>query len=290
MARAPSSPSCGRCWKRPGCVVHVYTSPHLVRFSERIVVAGREIGDAALMALLEECERANAGRPITVFEITTAAALLAFARTPADVTLLETGLGGRLDATNVVAAPALTVHHADFARSPELPRRHPRRHRLREGGDPQAAACPASWRRSPRRRGSDPRPRRSRWDRRSIEQGSDWRAAPAAEGSLLFHVEDKVLTLPPPGLVGLAPSAERRGCRCLRAASAGGPAAAGRVVSISAGATRSGSERRRRGWMRAAIARGIETVRWPARLQRLAPRRAGGAAARRLGAVARWRP
>ncbi len=92
-----------------GLRAHVYTSPHLVRFAERIRVAGRLLDDADLAGLLEECERVNAGRPITFFEITTAAALLAFARQPADVCLLETGLGGRLDATNVVKAPALTA-------------------------------------------------------------------------------------------------------------------------------------------------------------------------------------
>ena len=72
-----------------GLRAHVYTSPHLVRFTERVVVAGREIEDRRLAAILEECEAANAGAPITFFEITTAAAFLAFARTPADVTLLE---------------------------------------------------------------------------------------------------------------------------------------------------------------------------------------------------------
>ncbi|SDH69767.1 bifunctional folylpolyglutamate synthase/dihydrofolate synthase [Roseospirillum parvum] len=92
-----------------GLTVHVYTSPHLVRFAERIRVAGRIIGEAELTALLEEVEAANAGRPITFFEITTAAAFLAFSRVPADVVLLETGLGGRLDATNVVRRPALTL-------------------------------------------------------------------------------------------------------------------------------------------------------------------------------------
>lgn len=89
--------------------VHAYTSPHLARFHERIRLAGTLIGEAELAALLDECEAANAGRPITFFEITTCAALLAFARTPADWTLLEVGLGGRLDATNVVDRPRLTV-------------------------------------------------------------------------------------------------------------------------------------------------------------------------------------
>ena len=88
---------------------HVYTSPHLVRFAERIVLAGEMIEEAALSDYLERCETANAGAPITYFEITTCAALLAFAETPADVLLLEVGLGGRLDATNVVDWPVCTV-------------------------------------------------------------------------------------------------------------------------------------------------------------------------------------
>ncbi len=92
-----------------GKTAHAYTSPHLVRFAERIRIAGALPADADLAALLEEVEAANAGQPITFFEATTAAAFLAFARTPADVCLLETGLGGRLDATNVVARPAATV-------------------------------------------------------------------------------------------------------------------------------------------------------------------------------------
>ncbi len=92
-----------------GYRVHVYTSPHLVRFNERIRVAGHLIAEDALLALLEECERVNAGAPVTFFEITTAVAFLAFARTKADVALLETGLGGRFDATNVIAHPAVTA-------------------------------------------------------------------------------------------------------------------------------------------------------------------------------------
>ena len=92
-----------------GYRVHAYTSPHLVRFNERIALAGAPIGDQALLALLERVERANAGAPITFFEITTAAALLAFAEVPADVVVLEVGLGGRFDATNVVANPVATA-------------------------------------------------------------------------------------------------------------------------------------------------------------------------------------
>ena len=97
------------CLEAAGFRVHVYTSPHLVRFHERIRLAGTLIDEDALLAVLEECERANAGRPITFFEITTAAALLAFARMPADFTLLEVGMGGRLDTTNVVRHPAVVA-------------------------------------------------------------------------------------------------------------------------------------------------------------------------------------
>lgn len=92
-----------------GYRVHVHISPHLVHFNERIRLAGKLIPDAALQALLTECEDANGGEPITFFEITTAAAMLAFARSPADVLILETGLGGRLDATNVVDKPLVTA-------------------------------------------------------------------------------------------------------------------------------------------------------------------------------------
>lgn len=92
-----------------GYRVHVYTSPHLVRFNERIRLAGKLIDEAMLSAMLERCEQANGGQPITFFEVTTAAAFLAFAETPADIVLLETGLGGRLDATNVLAAPLACV-------------------------------------------------------------------------------------------------------------------------------------------------------------------------------------
>lgn len=92
-----------------GKSVHAYTSPHLARFHERIRLAGTLIAEDALTAVLDECYAANDSGNITYFEITTAAALLAFARTPADYTLLEVGLGGRLDATNVVDRPLMTV-------------------------------------------------------------------------------------------------------------------------------------------------------------------------------------
>ena len=97
------------CLEAAGYRVHVFTSPHLVRFNERIRVAGKPIEDEALIALLEECERGNRGQPITFFEVATCAAFLAFTRSAADVALLEVGLGGRLDTTNVVRRPAVTA-------------------------------------------------------------------------------------------------------------------------------------------------------------------------------------
>ncbi len=92
-----------------GKSVHAYTSPHLARFHERIRLAGEFITEDHLTEVLNDCYAANDGADITYFEITTCAALLAFARTPADYTLLEVGLGGRLDATNVIDKPALTI-------------------------------------------------------------------------------------------------------------------------------------------------------------------------------------
>lgn len=89
--------------------VHVYTSPHLVRFAERIRLNGKLIEESYLEEILEHCEKTNGSEPITYFEITTAAALKAFADNPADVLILEVGLGGRLDATNVIDHPLSTV-------------------------------------------------------------------------------------------------------------------------------------------------------------------------------------
>jgi dihydrofolate synthase/folylpolyglutamate synthase len=91
-----------------GYRVHVYTSPHLVRFNERIRVAGALIDDGLLEDVLTEAEQANREQPITFFEITTVAAFLAFARVPADLAVIEVGMGGRMDTTNVVE-PALAA-------------------------------------------------------------------------------------------------------------------------------------------------------------------------------------
>jgi dihydrofolate synthase / folylpolyglutamate synthase len=104
--------------------VHVYTSPNLVRLNERFRIAhaggGKLVEDDELVDVLAECEAKNGDTPITVFEIETAAAFLLFSRHPADMLLLEVGLGGRLDATNVVEKPIasiitrLSLDHRDF--------------------------------------------------------------------------------------------------------------------------------------------------------------------------------
>lgn len=95
--------------ERDGLKVHVYSSPHLVRFNERIRLAGELVEDDALIAWIDRVYAALNGRPITRFEATTATALLAFSEIPADLLILEVGLGGRFDATNVVNDPALSV-------------------------------------------------------------------------------------------------------------------------------------------------------------------------------------
>ncbi len=97
------------CLEQAGYRVHVYTSPHLVRFNERIRLAGELIDDAHLQDVLEALERTNNDDPVTEFEVVTAAAFQAFCEVPADIVLLETGLGGIYDATNVIARPALTA-------------------------------------------------------------------------------------------------------------------------------------------------------------------------------------
>jgi dihydrofolate synthase/folylpolyglutamate synthase len=111
---------CRAMLEAQGLKVHVYSSPHLVFFHERIRLAGDLITESELAALLEECERVNDGAPITFFEITTAAAMLAFSRHKADALVMEVGLGGKYDATNVLEHPRATVitpvglDHAEF--------------------------------------------------------------------------------------------------------------------------------------------------------------------------------
>ncbi|MGH7066228.1 MAG: bifunctional folylpolyglutamate synthase/dihydrofolate synthase, partial [Acetobacteraceae bacterium] len=100
--------------------VHVYTSPHLVRFNERIRIAGRLVSDLELIEAIEHLERINQGDPISVFEMITAAAFFLFAAYPADLAVIEVGLGGRFDATNVIPPPAaaaitsISLDHQEF--------------------------------------------------------------------------------------------------------------------------------------------------------------------------------
>ena len=95
--------------KASGYTVNTYTSPHLIKFNERINLNGKNISNKLLNQLIDLCNKKNNGKPITFFEITTVVAFLAFKKKPADFTILETGLGGRLDATNVIKKPILTI-------------------------------------------------------------------------------------------------------------------------------------------------------------------------------------
>jgi dihydrofolate synthase/folylpolyglutamate synthase len=233
-----------------GWRVHVYTSPHLVRFHERIELAGAgpagraaPIGEADLVDVLSRTQKTNAGDDITQFEITTAAAFLAFAEHPADVLLLEVGLGGRLDATNVVARPALTVitpvslDHAD-----KLGHTLPRIAAEKAGILKRAVKCVVSQqddvvleviRREAERVGAA----LSVW-------GEDYEAF-EQRGRLVFQTEDHVLDLPLPALLGRH--------QIVNAGTAVRAALALDGISIG--------ER--------AIERGLLAVRWPARMQRL---------------------
>ena len=224
--------------------VHAYTSPHLVRFHERIRLAGALIPEPELIALLEECETANGASAITFFEITTAAAFLAFARRPADVLLLETGLGGRLDATNVLDATALSaitpvgIDHTQYL-GPTLAEIAGEKAGILKPGvlavigrQPAAAAAVIE------ARARDLGTPLSR-------HGAEWTAAPTGRG-MCFQEGATRLDLPAPGL--------------------GGPHQidnAGIAIACARQLASFGIDGD-------AIARGLTGVVWPARLQRLA--------------------
>ncbi|MFV3074078.1 bifunctional folylpolyglutamate synthase/dihydrofolate synthase [Niveispirillum fermenti] len=223
--------------------VHVYTSPHLVRFNERIRLAGDLIGDDALADILEEVERANDGDAITFFEVTTAAAFLAFARQPADLLLLEVGLGGRLDATNVIASPAvslltrISLDHTQFL-GPTLAEIAAEKAGIVKPGRPVVAGPQA-----------DPVAAQVFTDRAAAVgaplslHGRDWHVTATADG-FRFTDAARRLDLPPPGLAG-AHQIHNAGLAI--AATAHLPLAIGD----------------------AAIRTGLARVEWPARLQRL---------------------
>ena len=187
-----------------GVRVHTYTSPHLVRFNERFRIAapgeGALVADDELGAALEECERANGGAPITVFEITTAAAFLLFSRHAADVTLLEVGLGGRLDATNVIEHPLATlitpvsIDHVDFL-GDSLEKIAAEKAGILKRGAPAIVAA-------------QPREARAVIERQAARlsapikiAGEDWTAT-EERGRLVYQDDNGLLDLPAPRLFG----------------------------------------------------------------------------------------
>jgi len=225
--------------------VHVYTSPHLVRFAERIRLAGQIIDEDYLTDLLERCEQAAAGQPITFFEITTAAALLAFSETPADLCILEVGLGGRLDATNVVERPAATgitpisMDHEQFL-GDTIAKIAAEKAGIIKPGVPcvvshQPVDARTSIEKACETAGIKP-----------YAYGEAWHAEPRGDDGFLYEDWKSVLDLPAPNLVG--------DHQVMNAAMAIALAHAQKAVSIP----------------EAAIKAGLGWVRWPARLQELA--------------------
>ncbi|MDB4197583.1 bifunctional folylpolyglutamate synthase/dihydrofolate synthase [Ascidiaceihabitans sp.] len=180
--------------------VHAYTSPHLARFHERIRVAGSLITEDELTDILDECYAANNGETITYFEITTCAAILAFARTPADYTLLEVGLGGRVDATNVFAKPGLTIitpvsfDHPQFLGNTVAEIAGEKAGILKHG-------VPAIITRQPDDAMEIIEARAERLGAPMLVQGQHWDAW-EERGRLIYQDETGLLDLPPPALMG----------------------------------------------------------------------------------------
>ncbi|MBM85653.1 MAG: bifunctional folylpolyglutamate synthase/dihydrofolate synthase [Rhodospirillaceae bacterium] len=224
--------------------VHVYTSPHLVRFAERFVLAGIDISDTVLSAVLEECERLNNGRAITLFEITTAAGLTAFSRSPADLLLLEVGLGGRFDATNVIDRPALSVITAI-----SLDHQHYLGETIEEIAFEKAGilkpGIPAVIAKQPEAALSVILEEADRIGAPTVACGRDWIVEADSDG-LLFRTPNMLRRLPAPGLPG-AHQFDNAG------------AALATVALLQSHFPVSPS----------AINTGLTNVRWPARLQEL---------------------
>lgn len=228
---------------------HVFTSPHLRRFNERIALAGpggaTPIGDDALCEALLRAEKANQGQPITFFEITTAAAFLAFAESPADVLLLETGLGGRLDATNVIERPALTIitpvslDHCGFLGDALEAIAGEKAGILKRG-----VACVVAPQKEPAMRTILRRAARLMAPVRAA--GQDWDAY-EQHGRLVYQDEQGLLDLPLPRLPGR------------------------HQIDNAGTATAAARELERFGLRDEHIARGLTTAQWPARLERLGP-------------------
>lgn len=220
-----------------------YISPHLVRFNERILIQGEPVAEDVLAAALEDCERVNRGEPVTFFEITTAAAFSIFALTPADILLLETGLGGRLDATNVVERPLLTLlspvsmDHEAFLGTTLAAIAAEKAGILKPGVPallgPQRPEALAVIEARARTLGCP-----------LLRHGVEW-SARARDERLLVRDGDEILDLPPSALPGVH-QVDNAGLAVV---------AARRLGALAPPPT--------------AIAEGLVRVRWPARLQRL---------------------
>jgi len=223
-----------------GLRVHVYTSPHLVSFCERIVLAGEIISEPALLDILARVQQANDGKPLSFFEATTAAGFLAFSETSADLLILEVGLGGRFDATNVIDRPAASVitpidyDHAEFL-GRDLAQITREKSGIFKAHSPAFSAEQTSLVRAV----LDAEASKTRCKLQSMgEQFSAY----AQQGRLIFEDENTLFDLPLPTL---------RGAHQIM--NAGLAVAVAKSLLIN--------ER--------AIAKGIETATWPARLQPL---------------------
>ncbi|MDO1559334.1 folylpolyglutamate synthase/dihydrofolate synthase family protein [Brevundimonas sp. 2R-24] len=223
-----------------GMAVHVYASPHLVRFNERIRLAGDLISDDQLAEALDRVEAANGDQPLTFFEATTAAAFLAFSETPADLLILEVGLGGVLDATNVIEAPLLSVitpvdyDHAEFLGN-ELSGIAREKAGIMKAGRPAIIARQAEEAQGVIETAA------ARVGAPLTQMGVDVDAF-AERGRLIFQGRDRLLDLPLPALPGPHQIDN-----------------AGLAVACAV----------ELGWPEAAIEQGLTSVSWPGRLQRL---------------------
>ena len=231
-----------------GLKVHMHVSPHLVRFHERIRLAGELISEDALCALLEEVERVNDGAPITFFEITAAAMFLAFARHPADAVVLEVGLGGRYDATNVIPKPAMTIvqpvgiDHMEFLGS-DLAAIAGEKAGIIKPGVPVVVGPQDEIAREVILSQAD------RLSAPAFMFGQDFQAR-QEHGRMVYEDDTGLLDLPLPKLIGRH-QVENAG------------------VAI-AGLRHAALDGRNLGWgEEAAVEKGLRTVDWPARLQRL---------------------
>ncbi len=223
-----------------GLTAHVYTSPHLIHFRERIVVRSQNISDASLIDVLTRVRAANDGKPLSFFEATTAAAFLAFSENPADICIIEVGLGGRYDATNVIEAPAATgITPIDYDHAEFLGRDL--------AGIAREKAGIMKWH-TPIFVGSqsplvnavlDAEANKLRLTPKFL--GQDFRAY-TERGRLVFENETQVMDLPPPNLTGAHQILN-----------------AGLAIALALHMTIDS----------VAIAKGLETVSWPARMQAL---------------------